>query len=178
MKLIIAIDPGASGGIAWYDGQPHVEPMPETSIDVRDLFVRILSSSGVVAVEAHVEKVGGYIGGDDSAKGSAMFGFGFGAGFMHGCLAMAEVPVIETTPQRWQKELGMGTRQHQRLEPGVTYRPEQRRAILAADARLKTEWKTKLKGEAQRRYPGLKVTKKTADALLILSAAMKKGTES
>jgi hypothetical protein len=37
---------------------------------------------------------------------------------------------------------------------------------------MKTEWKTKLKNEAQRRYPGLDVTKKTADALLILAAGM------
>jgi len=110
MKLTIAIDPGDSGGIAWHDGRPHVKPMPATDMDVRDLIRSILQgaamSSGVEV--CHIEKVGGFIGGAGS-PGSAMFGFGFGAGFIHGVLAAYEVPVLEVTPQRWQKVLGLGS---------------------------------------------------------------------
>jgi hypothetical protein len=50
-------------------------------------------------------------------------------------------------PQAWQKAVGM--------------------------ARTKgmgqTAWKNKLKGEAQRRFPDLKITLKTSDALLVLA---------
>lgn len=175
MKLVIAIDPGASGGVAWHDGRAHVEPMPATDMDVRDRIRGILQAGASAGVEVcHIEKVGGYIGGAGS-PGSAMFGFGFGAGFIHGVLAAYEVPVLEVTPQRWQKALGLGTRMHARPEKGVTYTKEQLLAIRAQDARLKAEWKNKLKAEAQRRFPGLSVTLKTSDALLILAAAMQGG---
>jgi hypothetical protein len=50
-------------------------------------------------------------------------------------------------PQKWQKWLGLG------------------RASGCGSPR---EWKNKLKAEAQRRFPYLNVTLKTADALLIL----------
>ena len=172
MTLRIAIDPGASGGIAWHDGAAHVAPMPPTDMDVRDLIRSILQTAVHGGVETcHIEKVGGFIGGAGS-PGSAMFGFGFGAGFIHGVLAAYEIPVLEVTPQRWQKALGLGTRQHVRPEPGRAYTKEQLNGIRAQDARLKAEWKNKLKAEAQRRFPGLNVTLKTSDALLILAASM------
>jgi hypothetical protein len=52
------------------------------------------------------------------------------------------------TPQKWQKKLGLGT------SKGLT----------------PTQWKNKLKAEAQRLFPDIRVTLKTADALLILEA--------
>jgi hypothetical protein len=52
------------------------------------------------------------------------------------------------TPQKWQKQLNLGKSEGD-----------------------KPEWKRKLKGHAQRTYPDLTVTLKTADALLILEAA-------
>ena len=50
-------------------------------------------------------------------------------------------------PQTWQKDFGLGT---------------------ASRCASKSEWKNKLKAEAQRRFPHLGVTLQTADALLIL----------
>ena len=170
MKLHIAVDPGASGGIAWHDGEPHCEPMPQTDGDVKALLVRILSTPGATESQAHIEEVGGYVGKDESAMGSAMFGFGDGAGFVRGCLSMADVPIIMVRPQRWQKILGLGTREHCRPVKGMTR--EQVKECQRADGRMKTEWKTKLRDEAQRRFPACNVTKKTADALLILAAGM------
>ena len=175
MNLLLAIDPGASGGIAWYDGTlPFVEPMPETEGDVLALLRSIITVHAESGATAHVEKVGGYIGGAGS-PGSAMFGFGRGVGFLYGVLMAHEIPIIEVTPQRWQKTLGMGTREHARPEKGMAYSRDELRALAAQDARLKGEWKNRLKAEAQRRFPGLKVTLKTADALLILAAAMEGG---
>ena len=57
-------------------------------------------------------------------------------------------------PQDWQKGFGLGT------------------ASACASKRI---WKNKLKAEAQRRFPHLNVTLKTADALLILEHSISEG---
>jgi hypothetical protein len=171
MKLTIAIDPGASGGIAWHDGLPHCEPMPATDTDVRKLISRVIMAGDIAATDCYIEKVGGFIGGVGS-PGSAMFNFGFGAGFIHGVLSAYEVPVVEVRPQAWQKALALGSREHAKAEKGQMLTPAEKKAMAARNAAYKNDWKNKLKAEAQRRYPALNVTLKTADALLILAAAM------
>ena len=145
MKRIRAIDPGASGGIAHYlDGRVIVEPMPGTDGDIRDVLINWLAQSDVV----YIEKVGGYIGGK-GAPGSAMFNFGRNVGFLHGLIASMNVRCIEVPPQRWQKTIQAGT--------SKTHG---------------TRWKAHLKQIAQQRQPGLVITLKTADAVLILEHAM------
>lgn len=145
MKRILAIDPGASGGIAHFaNGRVVVEPMPSTDGDIRDVLINWLSQSDVV----YIEKVGGYIGGK-GAPGSAMFNFGRNVGFLHGLIASMNLRCIEVTPQRWQKTLGAGT--------SKTHG---------------TRWKAHLKGLAQQRQPGIFITLKTADAVLLLEHAM------
>ena len=76
-----------------------------------------------------------------------MFNFGRGGGVMHGSMLALGIRIVEVTPQRWQKWLGIGT---------------------SKGSASKTAWKNKLKAEAQRRNPDAKVTLATADALLIL----------
>ena len=145
MKRILAIDPGASGGIAHYlDGRVIVEPMPGTDGDIRDVLINWLAQSDVV----YIEKVGGYIGGK-GAPGSAMFNFGRNVGFLHGLIASMNVRCIEVPPQRWQKTIGAGTK-----------------------ATHGTRWKAHLRGIAQQRQPRLVITLKTADAVLLLEHAM------
>lgn len=145
MKRILAIDPGASGGIAHYlDGRVIVEPMPGTDGDIRDVLINWLAQSDVV----YIEKVGGYIGGK-GAPGSAMFNFGRNVGFLHGLIASMNVRCIEVPPQRWQKTIQAGT--------SKTHG---------------TRWKAHLKGIAQQRQPGIMITLKTADAVLLLEHAM------
>lgn len=141
----IAIDPGASGGIAWQDddGQVHCTSMPATEGDVLEL----LRGIGFVNSRFIIEEVGGFIKGNP-APGSTMFNFGRGYGFIIG-LAMAYYCELELCrPQKWQKHFGLGT---------------------SASAGGKTEWKNKLKAKAQQLYPFKEVTLKTADALLILN---------
>jgi hypothetical protein len=70
-------------------------------------------------------------------------------GFLKGALMALGFRVILVRPQKWQTLLGLGTSR------GMT----------------KTEFKNKLKSEAERLYPQLEVTLATADALLILEAA-------
>ena len=142
-----AIDPGKQGGIAvrYAGDKVHAFSMPATEGDLRDLFVRLYNPDNPTV--AYVEKVGGYIGGP-GAPGSAMFNFGRNFGFILGALSALYIRQQLITPQQWQKRLGLGT------SKGMT----------------PVQWKNKLKEEAQRRFPEIKVTLKTADALLILEA--------
>jgi hypothetical protein len=154
MKTIIAIDPGKSGGIAviYPNGRTVADPMPETEEDLVNYLRSIDSECSLesYALHAYVEKVGGFVG--KGQPGSAMFKFGFGAGVIEGALRALRIRTIYVRPQEWQKTFSLGT---------------------AAGCAKKTEWKNKLKAEAQRRFPSLKVTLSTADALLILEHARK-----
>jgi len=146
-KTQFAIDPGKKGGIAVRYPGDNVQAykMPATEGDLRDLFVRLYNPDNPTV--AYVEKVGGYIGGP-GAPGSAMFNFGRNHGFTLGLLSALYIRTELITPQQWQKRLSLGTSKG--MKP--------------------TEWKNKLKAEAQRRFPELTVTLYTADALLILEA--------
>ena len=143
--MILAIDPGKSGGFAYVDRylDVTVEPMPATEGDIEEEIscAAFSSESDRVAI---IEKVGGYAGA--AMPGSRMFAFGENYGFLKGVVMSCGFKLHLVTPQAWQKALGLGT------SKGLT----------------KTAWKNKLKAEAQRLYPDLKVTLKTADALLIL----------
>jgi len=145
VKRILAIDPGASGGLAYYGPAGIIlDSMPATDQDVSILIMDRLAISDVV----YIEKVGGYVGGK-GAPGSSMFNFGYNVGFLHGLIASSKTRCIEVPPQRWQKTLGAGTK-----------------------ATHGTRWKAHLKGIAQQRQPRLVVTLKTADAVLLLEHAM------
>lgn len=154
-KIIIAIDPGANGGIAiaFPDGKFLAEPMPKTEGDILDYLYSYIAGptrEGTWVV-VFIEHVGGYVSGH-CAPGSAMFNFGMGFGFLKGVTMALGARLELVRPQVWQKPLRLGT---------------------AASCANKTAWKNKLKAEAQRRFPGIKVTLQTADALLLLEYARK-----
>ena len=144
MKRILAIDPGASGGIAWImaDENPTTSPMPKTEGDIVDVLNAAIAQGCQIA---YVEEVGGYCGA--AMPGSAMFNFGRNFGFILGVLAARGIRVELVKPQKWQKHFGLGT---------------------VKESGGKTPWKNKLKAKAQQLFPHLDVTLKTADALLIL----------
>lgn len=75
--------------------------------------------------------------------GVSMFSFGQNFGFWRGVLQGLRIPFVMVTPQAWQKG----------LVPPKVKGPDRKRA---------------LKQLAAERYPNLKVTLKTADALLML----------
>lgn len=170
--MIIAVDPGVNGAIAWTrpDGHTTVTKMPETRGDTIDVFKQIQSLHTIAGSEAPLvcfhEKVANYV---EAGGASQMMQFGRMA---ERCACIAEtlgIPVIEIAPKAWQKLLGLGASERKRAPKGAT--PEERKAIQAANSKAKRDWKNKLKAEAQRRYPDLKVTLVNADALLILAAA-------
>jgi hypothetical protein len=148
MKTIIAIDPGVSGGVAVSAfGKTMCYAMPATQGDVLELIRDIKRGADVEGAECEcvLEDVNGYVG--KAQPGSAMFRFGEGCGFIKGVVQALGIKLLLVRPQTWQKAFSLGT---------------------ASRCASKSEWKNKLKAEAQRRFPHLRVTLATADALLIL----------
>ena len=151
MKAILAIDPGLSGGFAVaHCGKTFCHAMPATQGDllqvIRD-FKLAADTEGAEAV-CVLERVGGFAG--KAQPGSAMFNFGEHFGFIKGAVQALGIRLVLVRPQIWQKGFNLGT---------------------ASRCASKSEWKNKLKAEAQRRFPHLPVTLKTADALLIADYA-------
>lgn len=169
--IIIGIDPGSSGGIAWNEPEKGIQAvkMPATETEVVALLYGIRERTrGKESIRAYCELVTGYVKHDkddgeenkNRQPGHTMFKFGRGVGVLQGaCLAIFGKPMIEVHPNVWQKP-------------------------LFVPKGSKTERKNYMKRAAQRRYPQLKVTLSTADALLIraygemLSASERKGVNS
>jgi crossover junction endodeoxyribonuclease RuvC len=155
MSTIIAMDPGLSGGIAVSRfGKTECYAMPETQGDLLALVRDIRTAAAVEGgdIVCVVEEVSGFAG--KAQPGSAMFRFGEHFGFIKGVIQASEIRLVLVRPQVWQKGFGLGT---------------------ASACASKTIWKNKLKAEAQRRFPHLTVTLKTADALLILEYGLREG---
>lgn len=150
-KKLIAIDPGKAGGIAIYsvDSGELIEviPMPETP----QLILSVLKNYKNNA-RCYLERVGGIPG---QGGASSMFNFGKGFGWLEMALIACQIPTTEVTPQKWQKELQLGSK----------------------GKKSTTEWKAKLMQRAQQLWPSagaqfdFKFKKDwlaVADALLIL----------
>lgn len=150
MKRILAIDPGASGGIVevYPSGNVTAIAMPDDG-DLRDMiraFARNAEMEGDSAV-CYLELVGGYIAGNKT-PGSAMFNFGNGYGYLRGLLAANLIETRLIRPQAWQAGIpGLF---------GVKEKPRRKRALKEHAARL---------------FPTIKVTLKTSDALCIADYA-------
>jgi len=148
---IIAIDPGASGGIAWHgqDGESvHCQNLPETITDLKDMLL------GFKALDPNwtcfMEDVPSFIGGKN--LGNSMTKLHRSAGRIEGVLCALSFRVEMVTPQKWQKFFSLG-----------------KRSECATD----TIWKNRLKNKAQQLFPTCDVTLKTSDALLILEYGRK-----
>jgi hypothetical protein len=144
MKPIIAIDPGASGGIAWRDreGHVHAENMPGTFPEIadklRELRIALHDPS------CFIEKTGGYMPGN---AGPASVKFGRHNGHLEMALYCTGISTTQITPQKWMKRLG----------------------TMPKDKKAR---KNKIKTDMACLFPALKVTLKTADALGILTVAI------
>lgn len=144
----LGIDPGASGGMAWLVGD-HVEAAqcPPTEAAIWQWVSGCLKVAGNVC--ACVEMVGGYIGERrgtaNPAPGSAMFKFGHSYGMVRMALVAAGIPFNVVSPKTWQKAF----------------------SLKKTKGESSTSWKNRLKAEAKRLFPKVKVTLATADAILI-----------
>ena len=119
-QLIIGIDPGKSGGIAFFFEQgPVVYPLPETMTDTMDL----LLGEDLSRAFAYIEKV--HSSPQMGVTSAFTFGQGYGALLM--LLTCKGIPFEQVTPQKWQKALGcmskgdknVTKRRAQELFPGL-----------------------------------------------------------
>lgn len=153
--MILAVDPGASGGLAWTlsSAVPDVgcAGMPKTPEEVFD-FIRTIWVAARGDLICYVEDVPKYIG--VNLPGSSMAVLFFNVGLIRGILTALGADVRLVNPHEWQKSFNVGTRR-------------------AAGSHSK--WKQVLAAEAKRQFPqlGKKVTLKTADALLILQYGLR-----
>lgn len=147
---IIAIDPGASGGIAWTDretGGADAAPMPDGMTAQID-FLRALVAEARPGL-AVVERVGTFVPGDSPVAAAR---FARHCGWLEATLYALGVPVRQVPPATWMR--------------GVFG------ASLPKD---KAARKRAIKEEVQRRFPALPITLKTADALGLLEYARMRG---
>jgi hypothetical protein len=146
MTLIIGIDPGKSGGVAWRKTTAQREytdatKFPETEKDVANLFYELMNTERDCF--AYLERVGA----TPQMGVTSAFTFGRGYGFLRGCLIGFGIPFEEVSAVKWQAEFGL--RQGKKLAQGDS---EKHNAI---------------KGKAQQLFPHLQITHAKAAALLI-----------
>lgn len=136
-KAILAIDPGAGGGYAIQPafGMIEAAPMPEGMTAQIDA-IRAMAVANPGLV-AVMEKVGFHRPGNSAV---ASCKFARHVGHLEAALYSAGIPFTEVTPQKWMGAIGS----------------------WPAD---KGERKKAIKEEMARRFPHLKVTLGTADAL-------------
>ena len=111
--MILGIDPGLSGAIAFYDTSNEsvvVIDMPTVEVtrngkNKREVSPALIADAvaGKGIVQAFVERVSAMPG-----QGvSSMFSFGRSVGVIEGVLAAYEIPVTLVTPQAWMKSMGV-----------------------------------------------------------------------
>ena len=148
--MILAIDPGASGGMALsygHDRTVTAEPMRGT---LGDIYSQIrgcqkLSGESGRPLRAVIENVGFHRPGNSAV---ASCKFARHVGNLEAFLLALGIPTTQVTPPVWMRIIG----------------------TVPAD---KTKRKNAIKDAMQRQYPKLHVTLATADALGILTWAVK-----
>jgi hypothetical protein len=154
MKTIIAADPGLSGGLVAGDITKPAPcltiPMPSTEADVVDFLREVKIGAGALHTDAPslvIEKLPLFVsvpGG--RVSGASMAKLHRNAGILTGAALALGIRIVEVDPHSWQKHFRLGTKK---------------------SAGGYTAWKNVLKGEAQKRFPAIKVTHALADSLLI-----------
>ncbi len=150
--IVIGIDPGAFGGIAWLGDailKDKAIDMPKTERDIL-YAIRDIGCFGGGPVTAYVETVNlGFPGSSKSAVAK-----------LNGNFMACRMAVIASNhrlesvrSQDWQKALGIPKR---------------------AKNETPSKWKNRLKAKAQQLFPAVNVTLKTADALLIAEYGRRK----
>jgi crossover junction endodeoxyribonuclease RuvC len=110
--MILAIDPGAKGALAFFNPATGALELVDTpTVEVKrgaknkvEISAQMLA--GIIRArspsEAVVERVGAFPG-----QGvSSVFAFGKAAGLLDGILAALEIPVTYVAPQKWQRDVG------------------------------------------------------------------------
>lgn len=103
-RIVIGIDPGESGGIAYVgDGIADAVKFPETEQDTYEHLYWLISENEAVGV--YLEAVHSM----PKQGVSSSFKFGANYGFYRGLLTALPVRWQTVTPQKWQKAMGCRT---------------------------------------------------------------------
>jgi len=138
-RVFIGIDPGINGGIAIiYNDAYTVQKCPNTIQEMADVLITLKDQAPNLPMYRIIEKVHSMPGN----SGRSMFTFGCNYGQWLGILAVLRIPYVEVTPQKWMKHYGS----------------------MKKD---KKDRKNHIKHLAQQRYPDVKITLATSDAMLI-----------
>ena len=148
MATIIGIDPGLSGGVCAF-GKDRFEAYAFTTMaDVAFLFAGLLIKNKISDIKAYIEEPPVFFQGAGGGLASQAK-LHRNLGQYEGLLMGLGIPFETVSPKKWQKGL-----------PGL--------------AKLKgVERKRALKNLAVQRYPQLKPTLKTCDAILIAEYGLK-----
>lgn len=150
-KTIIAIDPGAGGGIAYFNkGRTTAGEMPGNLIDLYSHLQRIQKENENCIV--FIEKVQAFK--SDNDEGGKNFGINkmlYNFAQIMALIEILRLDYIHIYPISWQSGLGLKVKN---------------------DQRTKTERKNSYKQYAANCFPEAKVTLSTADALCLLQFAL------
>ena len=138
-RVFIGIDPGINGGIAIiYNDVYTVKKCPNTVQEMANELIALKDQAPNLPMYCVIEKVHSFPGN----SGRSMFTFGNNYGQWLGILATLKIPYTEVIPSKWMKHFGTMKKN-------------------------KKDRKNHLKHLAQQRYPEVKITLATADAMLI-----------
>jgi hypothetical protein len=151
--IVIGVDPGKSGGIAWtHEDGMRAEKMPDTIKGVWDLISHIVNDSAMIyrhtEFRAYLEQVCVAPSFENSESGKknnhrmgakSAFTFGNGFGHLEMALTAAGIPFERVSPKKWQTSMGCLTGGN----------------------------KTISKARAQELFPSIKCTHAISDCLLI-----------
>jgi len=170
--MIITIDPGLRGGIAWKkNGKVEAIKMPDTPVGIRENIAQSRIVSKPIGngecynyyipdtdIVCYMEEIKGVLPNQSS---KATWTFGVHYGILQGILITLGIPIVYVKPNTWQKAIGA-------TRPSTPHG-----ANKATKERIKREGKRNIKEIVEARYPHLRITLNTADALGILMYAEK-----
>lgn len=141
MERVLCVDPGKNGGVAWVGAERRVNAVKMPDTDVDILdMLRSIRAEGVD--KCVIERQFFHMCGNNAVSSAK---FARHCGLLMGILVSLGYSVEEITPAKWQRKIG-------------------------AMPKDKKERKRVIKDIVQKKYPALKVTFATADALGILMA--------
>lgn len=173
--IYVAIDPGKSGGIAWSNitgNNIFTAKMPEHEQDKYDFFInRILNPYEDCIIQVWLENVGMHQQGNNA---SASVTFGKHVGQLE--MLLFSIGLIKSKKiinEKNKEEYPVDWTQYK--VAAQTWMKPLQPLTKGSESKLKQKRKNEIKEKMQERFPYLKVTLNTADALGILSWAMDKG---
>ncbi len=156
MTIVIGIDPGILGGLACIDKAGVLATaMPETERGIFD-WIESAAADHCFIEPAIVMPRQGAVG---------AFTFGQGYGFIRGILIALKIPFEEVRSAKWQPEFIPKGSPPPKPKSDAT--KEQFNLWYKQVEQAKRERKRALLAKAQQLFPGVKLTLKTCDALLI-----------